>query len=86
MQEHLKYLLSTISIYWPDIRIWTNNPIKKGYIFCIVWFFVKLQIHHILNKLSEWLRAEATQSFWGSGHLFLADKETFIFSLTKILC
>lgn len=86
MQENLKYLLSTIGVYWPDIRIWTNNPIEKGDIFCIVRFFIKFQIYNILNKLPKRLGTKATKSFWGSGHFLLAYKESLIFSLMKTPC
>ena len=66
----------------------TNNAIKKRDALGVIGFFIKLQVHNILNKLSERLWTKATQRFWRGCHLFLANKETFIFSLhysTKVL-
>lgn len=77
----MQYLLSTISVNWPDIWIWTNYPIKERDIFCIVRFLIKLQVHHILYKLSKRCRTKATKSFWRSCHLLLANKEPFVLSL-----
>jgi hypothetical protein len=75
------YLLSTISIYRPDVWIWTNNAIKQRDALCVIGFFVKLQVHDILNKLSKRLRTNATERFWRGRHLFLADEKTFVVSL-----
>lgn len=78
-----KYFQCTICVNWTTIWIWTNYPIKEGYISCIVRLFVKFQIHNILNELSERLRAKTAECFRGSSHLLLGHKESFIFSLKK---
>ena len=75
------YLLSTICVYRSYVWIWANNAIKKRNTLCIVWFFVKFQVHNILNKMPERLWANSTQRLWRCRHLFLADKKTFVLSL-----
>lgn len=55
------YLLSTIGVNWPDIWIWAHYSIEKGYTLCIVRFFIKLQVDHILYKLPKGLWAKAAQ-------------------------
>jgi len=79
----LLYLLSTICVNRSYIWIWPHYAIKKRDALGIIRFFIKLQIDDILNKLSEWLWAEATKRLWGCGHLLLTDKEPFIFSLQE---
>lgn len=76
-----EYLLSTIRVNWPDIWIWTNYSVKERDISCIVRFLIKLQVNHILHKLSKRCRTKATKSFWRSCHLLLANKESFVLSL-----
>jgi hypothetical protein len=54
---------------------------KKWYTFCIVGFFIKLQVDNILYKLSERRWAKATERYWKGGHFLLADKEAFVVTL-----
>lgn len=83
--EH-HYLLCTLCVDWPDFKIWADNFIKQRNVFCIFRFFIKLQVHHMFNKLSERLWTKATHHFWRSCHLLLANKESFIVSLQTSLC
>jgi hypothetical protein len=78
--------LSTVSVERPDVWIGAHDPIKKRDAFSIVRLFVKLQIDHILHKLLEGKRTEATERLWRSCHLLFAHKKPFVFSLnTKII-
>lgn len=80
----LNHLLCTISVYWPNVWVWSDYSIEKGDILSIVRLLVKLQIDHILDKFTERLGAKAAKSFWGSSHLLLANKEAFVLSLREI--
>ena len=77
------YLLSTIRVNWPDIRIWAYYTIKEGDTLCIVGFFFKLQVDHILYKLLERLRAEVTERLWRSGHFLFANEKALVFTLQE---
>lgn len=74
-------ILWTISVYGTDAWIWTNNSIKNLYILCIIWFFIKLQIHNILQKL---LKRWRTEAFIAGGTMVITSLQLLLHE-TKLL-
>lgn len=81
-REHENYHLCPLGVNRTNIWIWPNNPVKKGYIFRILRFFIKLQVDYIFSKLSISLWTKATQGFWRTRHFLLANEKPFIVSLS----
>lgn len=77
------HLLSTVSVDRSDIWIWSYYSIKERDTFCIVRFLIKLQVYHIFHKSLERLWTEAAKCLRRCCHFLLADKKSFIITLSE---